>query len=383
MAPHLLHVFSTFKLGGPQRRFVQLANAFGPSYRHSIIALDGQTQASSLLSSDVEAQVLTFQPVKGRLRPVANLRAIWRLLSEQSPDLLLTYNWGAMEWTLANRFWGFAPELHFEDGFGPEEADGRQLARRVWTRRLAIGGRSGLIVPSRNLATIAGETWRIAVENTHFVPNGIEVERFAGAAAGRCAKDDGVVVGTVCALRPEKNLGRLIRCFSQLRDLPVTLQIAGDGPERLPLEWLVRELGLADRIQFLGHIDDAAPVYAGFDIFALSSDTEQMPYSVLEAMAAGLPIVATDVGDVHTMLSPDYKSSSVVPVKDEDGFTEKLRQLVRSPSGRQAVGAANQQFVRQHYSLERMVDCYNRLFQRAINRGKHNRLPAAMAQTAA
>ena len=94
MAPHLLHVFSTFKLGGPQRRFVQLANAFGPSYRHSIIALDGQTQASSLLSSDVEAQFLTFQPVKGRLRPVANLRAIWRLLSEQSPDLLLTYNWG-------------------------------------------------------------------------------------------------------------------------------------------------------------------------------------------------------------------------------------------------------------------------------------------------
>ena len=90
MAPHLLHVFSTFKLGGPQRRFVQLANAFGPSYRHSIIALDGQTQASSLLSSDVEAQFLTFQPVKGRLRPVANLRAIWRLLSEQSPDLLLS-----------------------------------------------------------------------------------------------------------------------------------------------------------------------------------------------------------------------------------------------------------------------------------------------------
>jgi glycosyltransferase involved in cell wall biosynthesis len=107
-------------------------------------------------------------------------------------------------------------------------------------------------------------------------------------------------------MRPEKQIARLLRAFALLsRNLNARLVVVGDGPEKPHLKLLTRQLGLCGRVQFTWQVADPAALYRTFDIFALTSDTEQMPYTVLEAMASGCAIAATDVGDVKRLVAEE------------------------------------------------------------------------------
>ncbi len=368
-APLLLHAFSTFAMGGPQRRFLQIANAFGPRYRHALVAMDGNTEAAAGLNADVDFQVVPAPTQKsGGLSP-GNLWRIAGVVRRLKPDLLLSYNWGAIEWALTNRLFRLAPQVHSEDGFGPEEANGQQISRRVWTRRLALAGRCELLVPSRTLETIARDIWGIPESRRHLVPNGIELEKFAHAEPLPMPFGDGhTVIGTIGMLRAEKNISRLLRAFAAVQDPAARLLIVGDGPARAELEAEAGRLGLGDRVAFLGHTDAPDRAQACFDIFALSSDTEQMPYSVIEAMAAGLPVVATDVGDVGMMLAQSVAEACTVAKEDEAGLTAKLEWLAADPDVCAQIGDANRHHVQANYSIETMLDAYDRLFQARIRR---------------
>ena len=114
-----------------------------------------------------------------------------------------------------------------------------------------------------------------------------------------------------------------------IRDVGARLVIIGDGPERQTLERLAAELGIADRVRFAGHVAAPAAEYARFDVFALPSDTEQMPLSVLEAMAAGLPVVSTDVGDVRAMVAEE-NAPLLVP-KDDAALAALDRLIAVAP----------------------------------------------------
>jgi len=118
---------------------------------------------------------------------------------------------------------------------------------------------------------------------------------------------------------------------------------------------------VAERVILTGAIDQPERLLGRMDVFALSSDTEQMPYSVLEAMAAGLPLVTTDVGDVKRMLAED-NAPFVVPTEAEARFTEALLGLLRDTGLRATVGRRNQDHVRTNYALETMVARYDTLF---------------------
>ncbi|HET6185321.1 MAG TPA: glycosyltransferase [Acetobacteraceae bacterium] len=348
----VLSVFATFAVGGPQARFAALANRFGGRYRHVIVAMDGRTDARERLSPrlDVSFPEIAIRP--GSL--FGNLLPFRRTLKSLRPDLLLTHNWGSLEWAIAN-LPGLARHIHFEDGFGPEERD-RQLPRRVHTRRLVLR-RSTVVLPSRTLLAIAGDIWRLPPRVLHYVPNGIDLARFDGIRPERLSAPP--VVGTVAALRPEKNLARLLRAYAA-SDVPGSLVIVGDGTERPVLQALARELGIAARTVFTGHVADPAALIAGFDLFALSSDTEQMPISVLEAMAARLPLAATDVGDVRTMLAPENRAF-VVP-RDDAALAAALRSLVAGPELCARIGAANRARAEQEFDQERMFAVYAALF---------------------
>jgi L-malate glycosyltransferase len=325
--------------------------------------MDGNTQAAAGLAADVPFEILSLPVAKSGGLSLANLRSIAGLIRQQKPNLLLSYNWGAIEWALVNRLLRLAPQMHSEDGFGPEEAGGQQIPRRVWTCRIAIGGRCELIFCSRTLETIARTIWRIPASRCHFVPNGIELDRFANAVPLPTPFNHGeTVIGTLGMLRAEKNIGRLLRAFVTLGDLPVRLAIAGDGAAARDLRAEAQRLGLGDRVAFLGHTDYPERAQAAFDIFALSSDTEQMPYSVIEAMAAGLPVIATDVGDVRKMLAPSAADRCIVALQDEAAFAAHLRWLVTDPEAAASIGEANQAT----YGIDRMLATYDRLFQAGI-----------------
>lgn len=356
--PLLLHVFSTFAVGGPQIRFVTLANHFGPAWRHAIVAMDGNYAARDRLGARVEATYPQLAQRKGQT--LWNARSFRRALRQIRPDTLITYNWGAIEWALANAL-PLVRHVHIEDGFGPDE-QARQIGRRIWLRRLFLR-RATVGVPSRTLYRIATEAWRLPRKHVLYVPNGIDLRRYA-AAVGDAPQwlGEGPVVGTVATLRPEKNLPRLLRAVRLLRErLKFRLVIVGEGPERASLQALAVSLGIADAVHFTGYCATPHIMYRGFDVFALSSDTEQMPLSVLEAMASGLPVAATDVGDVREMLA-DSNVRFVVP-RDDAALADAMEQLLRQPLLRREIGAANRSKAERDYDEARMFHAHAGLWE--------------------
>ena len=130
--------------------------------------------------------------------------------------------------------------------------------------------------------------------------------------------------------------------------------------ERSRLECFAQDLGVADRVVFAGQVLPES-VLGSFDVFALSSDTEQMPNAVLEAMAAGLPIASVDVGDVRMMVCR-ANQDFIAPRDDETAFAAAIERLLREPATRERLGGGNKERVVAEFSLQRMFDRYSELF---------------------
>jgi glycosyltransferase involved in cell wall biosynthesis len=343
-------VFPGFGVGGAQTRFASLANRFGPAGAHVVLSLNGELGCREKLAPHLDVSFPQARHRNGNMA-AASLHAA-RLLRALQPDLVVTSNWGAIEWAIGARLAGLGL-VHTEDGFGPEERS-RQLTRRILLRRPVLSG-AQVVLPSRTLYAIAQGSWRLADSHLHYIPNGIDLTRFAQTAPARPPSGDGPVIGTIAALRPEKNLGRLLRAFARVRaERQARLVIVGDGPERALLEALAAQLGIAADTVFAGHTAEPESALAGFDIFALSSDTEQMPLSLLEAMASSLPAVCTDVGDVRAMLSA--RNQDFVTPPDDEAFAYGLRHMLAAD--RADIGQANRAKVAAEYSEDRMVAAY-------------------------
>ncbi len=336
-------------------RFAAIANHFGRAFRHIVVSLDGNLVCQERLRPDLD---VTFPPV--RVTKSAMLSSAWRfrrLLREWRPDVLVTCNWGAIEFALANIL-PMTRHLHVVDGFGPEER-ATQIPRRVLMRRMVLG-RTPVVLPSRNLVRIATEVWKLPPQVIRYVPNGVELQRFAEQASGRGSSP--LVIGTIAALREEKNIARLLRAFALLqKTIPVRLIIVGDGPERAALTALAAEIGVAEQVTFAGHRQDTPDFYARFDVFALSSDTEQMPFSVIEAMASGLPVVSTDVGDVRSMVAE--ANAQFVTRLDDAALAAALRRLLADPALRREVGVANRAKAHRDFDQAAMFAAHGALWR--------------------
>jgi glycosyltransferase involved in cell wall biosynthesis len=366
--PHFLHVFPSFGIGGVPIRIANVLNHFGGRYRHTIVALDGVHDARSRLRPELDVELVDLRIRKEH--PLRTLMTFARVLRGAAPDLLLTYNWGSTEWALLNTLLRRGPQIHFESGFGPDESE-NQVPRRVLFRRLALRGATLVVVPSSTLFDLATNTWRLNPARIAYIPNGVDCRRFAAppvpdAIAGFRKAAGETIVGTLAPLRAEKNLGRLLRVFATLPvDANVRCVIVGDGPERARLQALAGELGISARTVFAGHIDAPEHVLGLFDVFVISSDTEQMPNTILQAMAAGLPIAGVEVGDVRPMIAPANRGL-IVPRDDEAGFADALRRLVSEPALRAELGRQNAAHVRAHYDQARMFADYGELFETAL-----------------
>jgi L-malate glycosyltransferase len=364
----LLHAFPTFAVGGAQIRFAALANALEKGFEHVVVSGDGNEAAAALVDSDVSLRLRPIIWRKGSSLSLANLRTFRDVLRDERPDLLLTYNWGAIEWALADRIRQICPHLHVVDGFGPEEAHA-QLPRRVWLRRVALSGRTTVVVPSQSLRTLATAVWGLNPGRVRHIPNGVDAAALAQQARqpfGLRRHVDERLFGTLAALRPEKNLERLLRIAALLPDaIPWRLAIAGEGPQRAALEASARELGLAERVAFTGFVDRPGSVLGELDVYVLTSDTEQMPIAVLEAMALGLPVLATDVGDLRLMLPPTSRDACLFGRDQEPAFTAHLAALLTAPDECRRLGALNRAKAAE-FTLQAMVARHERLLRDLI-----------------
>jgi glycosyltransferase involved in cell wall biosynthesis len=164
----------------------------------------------------------------------------------------------------------------------------------------------------------------------------------------------------VARLAPEKDIGTLIRAFQILvpKFSDVELVVVGDGVERKKLE----ALALGANVRFLGSRDDIPELMRSFDVFVLASLTEGISLTLLEAMAASKPIVATNVGG-NPEVVVDGVTGFLVPSQDPQAMADKILLLLNDPQLAQRMGIAGRRRVEQNFSLERMTDEYEKVYR--------------------
>lgn len=368
----ILHLHSTFAAGGKELRSVRLINAFGPKVAHTIVSAepDRMEAARHILRQVPVSYPRDFPTLKGKPTP-GRLQRLARAM--QGYDLVLTYNWGAMNAVMAHTAfkdtYGLPSLIHHEDGFNEDELK-RLKPMRNWYRKIALGRANGLVVPSETLEGIALQVWEQPIGRVKHIPNGIDTKAFAkrpkpDALRGVVKRKGEFWVGTLAGLRPVKNLPRLVRA---VRDLPEDwhLVIVGEGPERDAIRAEADEYNIGHRVHLPGFASDPERYIGLFDIFALSSDSEQFPISLVEAMAAGLPIAAPAVGDVAQMVS-EANAPLIGPAGDESALARTLAQLAADPALRGEIGQANREKARASYDEKPMIAAYRRLYSSAMD----------------
>ncbi|TKD50467.1 glycosyltransferase [Sphingomonas baiyangensis] len=366
----ILHLHSSFSLGGKEARAVRLMNAFGKAARHVIVSgVHDALGARAAIAPGIAYEIAQDPPPLTGKPSVARYEAIARFM--RGFDLVLTYNWGAIDGVMARRVFGkdAPPVIHHEDGFNSDEAVRLNPLRNAY-RRMALGAAHALVVPSHRLEDIARTVWKQPVSRVHRIANGIAVDRYAAKpkpnAIPGFRRGKRPVVGTIAGLRAVKDLPLLVRAVGGIpRD--TDLVIVGEGPERAAIEAAAARMFVSDRVHLPGFLPEPHRVMGLFDIFALTSESEQQPIAVIEAMAAGLPVVAPDVGDVKAMVAPE-NLPFICPDRHEVHLRDRLTGLIERPDLRAAIGAANRARAAALFDESAMIERYRTLYEGAMGR---------------
>jgi len=226
------------------------------------------------------------------------------------------------------------------------------------------------------VVVVTGKMIKNFPEGKHCViENGVDVNKFSrdvqkGAALRKRyrIKEDDILIGTIGRLSGEKNQKMLLEAmYPLMRDNDsIKLIIAGSGPKEDELKQFSEARHLTDRIIFTGVMHDVVSVYSAINIFVLSSLTEGVPLTVLEAMASRLPVIATRVGGIPDMIEND-KTGLLIDSHDTDDLRIKTENLINNQDKRNRLGESAFNFVKANYSLENMCDAYRKVYEEVLN----------------
>lgn len=207
-------------------------------------------------------------------------------------------------------------------------------------------------------------------DRIRLIRNGIDLRPFDRAlrSAGSDVPGDGdLVVGQIGRLSLEKGVDIFLRAAARvLSQVPnARFVVAGDGPDREKLETLINDLKIGDRVSLLGRQDEVVSVYASLDLMVSPSRQEGLPMAILEGMASGLPLIATAVGQVPSVVL-DGKTGVLVPSEDSDRMAQAIVDLLRDPARRSSLGAAARQLVADEFSAQRMMSDYVQVYAEAV-----------------
>jgi glycosyltransferase involved in cell wall biosynthesis len=249
---------------------------------------------------------------------------------------------------------------------------GIRVAERRAAWHLALARRADRWVDrhvcvSQSVRAFSIERGRLPADKLVVIRNAVDVERFAAAKpaplASLATAAPRRVIACIGRLDRQKGVDWLLeampRAFAELPEHDLVL--AGDGPERAPLAALAQRLGIAQRVRFVGFRRDVPEILAASDVLVLASRWEGMPNAVLEAMAAGRPVVATDVAGVAEALGP-LAGEQIAPPNDPGQFVRKMVAILADPALAARLGRENQLRVRAEFSLPAMVAAYQRLY---------------------
>ena len=372
LVAHILHRFDT---GGLENGVVNLINHMPvDAYRHVVVALTEVTDfRQRLRHPDVECIALHKAPGHGaRLYP-----RIWRLLRHLRPAIVHTRNLAALEMQPAAWAAGVPVRIHGEHGRDVEDLDGLSV-RHQRIRRLFAPFVQRHIALSRDLQDYLVNRVGIAPGRIEQIYNGVDATRFRSAPAGPRSRgampfaSHHLVFGTVGRMQTVKHQLLLARAFVRMVQRTPKLQASarlvmlGDGPLRKEVQALLAEAGLASLAWLPGERSDVPALMQALDVFVLPSLAEGISNTILEAMACGLPVVATAVGG-NPELVAHGRTGLLVPSDDVEAMAQALQTLA-DESLRRRFGVAAREAVEQRFSLQAMVAAYQGLYDQALRK---------------
>lgn len=373
--PLVAHVVYRFAMGGLENGIVNLINRMPVDrWRHAIVALTDIDQgfAGRLTRDDVDLIALNKPPGQG-LWQFPRLHRVFRQLG---PDIVHTRNLGALEAQVPAWAAGVRGRVHGEHGRDADDVDGsnprhlvmRRVYRRFVHQHIALGG---------ELADYL--QYKVGVPPAQLTPiyNGVDHQRFRPAAnrlpiPGCAFIEPGLwLVGTVGRMQTVKAQPLLAQAFVQALqlqpDLRHTLRLvmAGDGPLRAECQAILRQAGVEHLAWLPGARDDVPDVMRGLDCFVLPSLTEGISNTILEAMACGLPVLATRVG-AGAELVVEGLTGSLVPAGDVVALANGLCRIAANRPAAAAMGRAGRLRIEERFSLPAMVAAYESVYRRVL-----------------
>lgn len=367
--PSIVHVLDRFDIGGMELIALELIRQTRDRYRHRVLCLrDKGALAPRLEEIDVPVETLGKRPGKDM---GAYLR-LWRRLREISPAIVHTYNIGAIDVAFWARAAGVRTVIHAEHGRDASDPEGANPKYR-WMRRLLAPMITRFVAVSTDLAEWLVHDIGVTERKVLTVKNGVDTARYypAGQADAKARSGSKVIrIGSCGRLDRVKDFATLIDAFSVLigdgNAREIELVIIGNGPEREALEERIRILGLDARVTLAGARDDVEEILRSLDIYVCSSIAEGIALTVLEAMASGLPVVATEVGGTPEIVVAS-ETGLLIPSGNPQALADALGRLCDAPKQARAMGVAGRKRVVTEFSQQGMIDGYCALYNDCLS----------------
>ena len=370
--PLVVHLIYRLDVGGLETLLVECVNRMPANkYRHAVICLTDYTDfANKITRKDVEIFSLNKKPGLG----LSTHFAIWKLFRKLKPSILHTYNLSAIEYTVAATLAGVPIRVHAEHGRDTSDPDGTNWKHNL-LRRLLIPFVDCFIPVSKDLQNWLRTRIHVPDAKNLLINNGVDIRQFSLSKGYDTLRSeshfpaDSFIIGTVGRIQDVKNHAGLIDAFILLSEmLPaeksrLRLAIIGHGPLFSTIEKKIKDAGIGDVVWLPGSRDDVAKVIPSFSVFAMTSIAEGTPVVILEAMASGLPIIATKVGGIPEVVIEGL-TGTLVQAEDATAFAKALSTYVVAPDTLAAHGTAGRKRVEDIYSVEAMLAAYTGLYDK-------------------
>lgn len=377
--PLIAHIIYSLSTGGLENGLVNIINRCpADRYRHVIICLTTADDFATRITAD-GVQVIELHKREGH--DWRCYLKLWRLLRALRPAIVHSRNLAALEAQCCSIGLPGVRRIHGEHGREITDLDGTNWKYLTLRRAMRLLVHHYIAV-SQDL-----EGWlleRVGVRRSRVsqIYNGVDYRRFQPGTVKPLALlpahwrglDDIVIVGTVGRLTPVKDQQLLLRAFALLReqrpDLALQMRtiLVGDGPLRAPLSALVEELGLADVVWLAGDREDVPELLGLFDVFVLPSLAEGISNTVLEAMASGLPVVATESGGNTELVEAGF-NGALFPVGDERALAGELLMILENPKLGEAMGENARRRITERFDWDKTVAEYLNVYDYVVAAG--------------
>ncbi len=387
MAPPLVaHLIYRLQVGGLENGLINLINHMDPQrYGHLVVSLTDATEfRHRIRRPDVEVIELNKRPG----HDWGLYLRLYLLFRERRPAIVHSRNLAALEAQVPAALAGVPARVHGEHGWDVQDLDGMRYRR--WKRMLRPFVHH-YIALSRQIEDYLRQQIAVPPERLTRILNGVDVERFRPLDDRQDQEDPRpeqfrgcFCIGTVGRLEGVKNQGLLLEAFIRFRagyaDLAerACLMIIGDGSLRPELERRARESGVLDAVWFAGSREDVPELMRRLDLFVLPSMAEGISNTIMEAMASGVPVVATDVGGNSELVVPGETGTLVSP-GDPEAMAKAIAAYGAEPGRRQREAAAARLRAERVFSLPTMVAKYTQVYDQVLARARGHEMASGEA----